>query len=430
MSHLQPSLIEHISVVLADKNLNPPYKFAVAYSGGLDSTVLLHAMVHWREIDPSIQVRAIHINHQLQEEANIWQEQCAEFCQSHDVDLISEKVKVIDSGKGLEAAARQARYSVFKNTLQVDEILLTAHHQNDQAETLMLRLLRGCGVEGASAMQIIKPLKSGWLMRPLLSYSRQQLEDYARKEGLAWVDDPTNASSVYDRNFLRNEIFPNIALRWPAYQQTLSRFTNSSGEHNALLQSYIIEDFEKCKSGDELDIAVLLSLEEIKQKYIIRHWIQNKSYDMPSESQLQEIFKLIHARDDAIPVVAWADYEIRRFQNKVYLMQKLPEFDSSLCMVWNSEDFVEIPGSGTISCINGQGAKLGGKLFIKFRQGGEKCAIKTRQGRHSLKKLFQENDVPPWLRDRMPIIYQDNDIVAVPNIFSNLENSSFTWLKE
>ena len=422
------SFQQHLSQQLPIQTQDTIFTLLIAYSGGLDSSVLLHLCYKLREQNNNYVIKAVHINHQLQAVANEWEEHCADLCNKLNIPLISKKVNIEnDARKGTEAAAREARYQVFSEALEENQYLLTAHHKDDQVETLMLRLLRGTGIEGAAAMKTLRPFAQGWLMRPLLDYSRSELENYARENHLQWVDDPSNNYSAYDRNFLRNELFPQLEKRWPGYRETLSRFAAHAQTNQDLLDQCLAADNQGCLDGSELSIASLKQYGIEKQKYIIRHWIDSKSYEMPAEKQLTEIFKLINARQDAQPLVAWSDVEMRRFQNKLYIGKAMENFDASQVFSWNPRQPLLIPGLGILHCVTQNSMQLPEMLSVAFRQGGEECQLPGKQGAHSLKKVFQESKIPPWMRYRTPIILVDGHIKAIPGIFSAIESTHFTF---
>lgn len=420
------NFIQTTEHLLAKTNINLPQKFVIAYSGGLDSSVLLHLFQEWRKINASIQVVAVHINHQLQPQSNVWQRHCAGVCQTYGIEFSSEKVIVENSKKkGIESAARDARYATLKKYLSNDEILVTAHQQDDQIETLFYRLLRGTGIEGAAAMQGMKPFANAYLMRPLLDYSRNTLEDYANKQNLTWINDPSNTDNTFDRNYLRNEVLTSIEKRWPAYAESVTRFCRNAAETQELLQDYIAREYDQFCKANYLLCEKLLTCSIAKQKVIIRYWLQQQEKPIPAEKQLYEIIKMLSAREDAMPVVSWADTEVRRFQHKLYVMTALRDFDTQQTFIWDGVSELEIPDVGILIGKTTENTSNPHNLEIRFRQGGENCQIPGRNGSHSLKKLFQENNIAPWLRDRTPIIYDGNTIVAIPGVFSINKNISF-----
>ncbi len=420
--HLQDNVLQ----LLAECNLELPATFVIAFSGGLDSTVLLRGFKQMRDANSAVVLKAIHINHQLQPEADDWQRQCEEICQAYAVELTCVKVHVNkNAGKGLESAARDARYAAFKVLLKPAELLVTAHHLDDQIETLMLRMLRGSGLTGVAAMQAKKPFHDSHLIRPMLEFSRSELLSYAQSHQLHWVNDPSNTDNIFDRNYLRNKILPLLENRWPSYRQTLGRFSHHAAEADLLLQSYIQQDFNTCLDHEKLDCLKLKNFSQEKQKAILRYWFKQCDIEAPSEKQLHEIRQLIYARQDAKPVVAWWGIELRRFKQQLYLMPALTLFDSQQVLHWDSSEPIAIPGIGSLHATKLPGARLPNVLHVCFRQGGETCHVPGRQGSHTLKNLFQEHNIPPWLRDRTPIIKAGQDIVAVLGVFSVDENTLF-----
>lgn len=403
-------------------------KFLVAYSGGLDSTCLLTLFHQWREIDPSIQLRAIHVNHQLQSLAEQWQAHCEKQCKDLSINCISQTVEVETSKReSVESAARHARYAAIKSHLQADEIVVTAHHKDDQVETLLLRLLRGTGIEGAAAMQNLKPFANSYIFRPLLNLTRKELEQFASTHNLHWIDDPSNCNTQMDRNFLRNDVLPLIATRWPTYAESLSRFSRHAASAAELLRDCIAEDYQRCMQANQLSCDALQNISETRQKAIVRAWFADNSQQPPSEKQLDSIIQIIQARQDAKPVVRCGNIELRRYQNRFYFLAPITPFDTSLKLDWDTSKSLEIAGAGILRCEREMQTLLPTTLKVVFRQGGEVCHIPGRGGGHSLKKLFQESGVPPWLRDRTPILLAGDKIVAVAGIFCSDPHMRIYW---
>ena len=261
----------------------------VAYSGGLDSHVLLHSLV---QLLGSESITAIHINHQLSKNAASWEQHCQRQCQQLGIKLISETVVVSASGQGLEQAAREARYEVFEQLLQQGDLLLMAHHADDQAETVLYRLLRGSGVRGLSGMPEQRALGDGSLLRPLLSCRRSELEDYARRERLCWVDDESNFAIDFDRNFLRHQVVPALASRWQDYAERISHSASLCGEADSLLDAVAASDLEglvekKERRGWSIALPEFLDLSPARRASLLRFWVGDKGLSLPGHRILE-----------------------------------------------------------------------------------------------------------------------------------------------
>ncbi|MBD3670366.1 MAG: tRNA lysidine(34) synthetase TilS [Gammaproteobacteria bacterium] len=401
--------------------LPPAGRYLVAYSGGADSHVLLHALaqIQTRLSQPLI---AIHINHGLQADSGQWAAHCEEVC--HALAIPIEVIEVeVDSTRGdsLEAAARRARYTAIQAILQPGDAVLTAHHQDDQAETLLLQLLRGAGPRGLAAMAAQAAFGAGLLLRPLLEHKRDALQAYARTVGIEWVEDPSNRETRFDRNFLRHEAMPVLASRWPALASTLARAARHQAEALEVMDEMARQDLAgECTS--ELPIERLKGLSEARQKNLLRYWIQANGFGLPDERRMQVILTdLLTASEDANPVVGWGGNQLRRYRERLYLQATLPEHDSGLCLRWNGEELV-IPSAGGVLCgieTTGLGLKrenLRGGAEVRFRHGGERCRPQGRGLTRDVKKLMQEAGIPPWLRGRIPLIYIDDELAVIPGV--------------
>jgi len=411
---------------LLPNNLSENSSFCVGFSGGLDSTVLLHLLSEIQKTQEfKFQLKAIHINHQLQKDADSWADFCQNFCDTTGIPLQILKVKVVDEKEnGIEAAARKVRYAAFSENLAINDILLTAHHLDDQIETVFLHLLRGTGVEGAAAINSCSKVRENYLLRPLLNFSREQLEEYAKKNQLQWIDDPSNFETHFNRNYLRNEVLPIIEKRWPAYRQTLQRFANNARSATTVLDDYISVDYLHCLNSKNhtLKIDSLLKLAFEKRLMVIRYWIKNLNYSMPGEAQLTQIHSAILAEKDANPLVEWGGAVVRRYRNEIFLLPRKASNFQDQEFLWNPKIEYYIKGLGVLKSqqMLGQGVcekYIDEKIKIVFRQGGEKCQPTGRKGRHSLKKLFQEYAVPAWQREQIPIIMIDDEIAGVVGYF-------------
>lgn len=400
-----------------------PSRYVIAFSGGLDSTVLLHALVSVRE-QLGISLLAIHIDHGLQEDSAAWSEHCRDVAEGLGVDYLCRAVTVqLESGKGPEASARDARYSALHAELSYNDWLLSAHHQEDQAETLLLNLVRGGGPAGLAGIGAIRRFGPGWLARPLLETSRAALSEYANREALHWLEDPSNADRRFDRNFLRHEVVPRLKSRWPDISARLNRSAKHAGEASELLASLAEMDLESLGGRPErLPIDGLLGLATARQKNLLRHALRRLGLSTPTAIQLKRILaEVIPARRDAQPLVTWPGASVRRYRNNLYLLpEKLVESPLSV-----SVSTAEVPlgtGLGVLQFVPGARRGLSERFLarevqVRFRQGGEKFQPIGQTHTRKLKKLLQEEGIVPWMRDRLPLIYAGEVLIAVGDLW-------------
>ena len=397
----------------------------VAYSGGCDSHVLLHSLALLRS-KISSELKAIHINHGLSPLANEWEEHCRLICEKLDVSYTAIKVdarnkKSGETNKSPEEAARLARYAEWKSLIKKDDVLLLAHHQDDQAETVLLQLLRGSGVKGLAAMPLKQIFSQGLLCRPMLGYLREEIQAFAVKENLNWIDDPSNFDTDFDRNFLRQDVIPLLQTRWPSLKKTLSRTATHSAEADHLLTVLATQDWLEVKSNHQIDINLLLGFDVKRQRNVIRYWLASIcGVSMPDTIHLQRILnEVVTAADDAKPEVIWQGGEVRRFQGLLYAQPEHDEPDNTIHLSWpNMEKSLGYKG-GILSAKPSIGKGLSRTILekaditLRFRQGGESCRPVGRGQTHQLKKLFQEWQIPPWKRASIPLIYVNDQIAEV-----------------
>lgn len=428
MSSIVKNLDNTLSGLAADGE--PPARYVIAFSGGIDSTVLLHAMCRSHS---SIPVVVAHVNHQLCAESAEWEAHCRNVAESLGVDYVSEQARIAaDSGMGPEAAARAARYGVFENILQANDWLLTAHHEADQAETLLLNLFRGSGPSGLAAMKISRPFATGRLVRPLLRTPKAQIDDYARQENLDWIQDPSNADTRFDRNFLRNDILPLLESRWQALTGRLTRSAELAGEAAHLLDDLAGMDLETAGTTDKLNIGALALLTPARQRNLLRYAIRDLGLPSPPSTRLSQIVdELMVAREDAQPLVQWPGVEVRRYREKIYLLST--ELSSTIA---ETDDLLRVgasaylgSGLGTLSLSESGGAGIDpaiatSGLKIRIRDGGESIRPVGRNHAHKLKKLLQEAAVVPWMRSRIPLLFSGDKLVAVADLWIAAECSA------
>ena len=411
-----------VPAVLAEalSGLNGAPHWYVALSGGVDSTVLLHLLRQWRDTHPGTPpLTAIHINHGLQHNADAWQRHCEALCKKMHIPLLCRRVEVRVGNRGLEAAARDARYRVFERELGAGEVLLLGHHNDDQVETFFLRLLRGAGVRGLAAMPARRPLGQGLLARPLLAFGRAQIEAYAAGHGLEWVEDPSNRDQSLDRNFLRAEVLPLIASRWPGFRRTVSR-TSAHMAGSAALIDALLPAPETVRSviGDPgIPLAALADRSAEEAALMLRNWLQAAGLHPPGSGPLGEFLRqLREAGARTRPRLQCSAYTLQRYRDGVYLLPAAaapPEGSLTLA----PGECLDIPGVGRVAL---EPARAGGLLLgagekpeLAWRGGGERCRLRGREGSRSLKKLLQERGVPPWWRARVPLLCLGDELLAV-----------------
>jgi len=394
----------------------------VAYSGGCDSHVLLHSLVALRSEIKS-EIKAIHINHGLSSFAPEWEEHCRDTCEQLAVPYVAISVNAKKKNSSPEEAARHARYSEWKKLLNKNEVILLAHHQDDQAETVLIQLLRGAGVKGLAAMPLQQYFSKGLLCRPLLSFLREEIHSYAVEHKLNWIDDPSNFDTDFDRNFLRHDVVPLLETRWPSLKKVLSRTASHQADADQLLTELAFQDWHHVRENNQINISALVKLSEKRQRNILRYWLADIcELILPDTVHLQRILnEVLTAAVDAKPEVIWRGGEVRRYQGLLYAQEKLIEPQNDLMLVWpNIEMPLELNKNGlTLSAISSVGKGLSQKklkntkISLQFRQGGETCRPVGRGQTHQLKKLFQEWKIPPWQRVSVPLLYVDGQLAQV-----------------
>lgn len=413
----------------------------VAFSGGLDSTVLLHQLVQWRAQHPDVVLRAIHIHHGLSAHADSWVAHCEIVCQQWQVPLTVTRVQLQDEGLGVEAHARRARYQAFADTLLPNEILVTAQHLDDQCETFLLALKRGSGPAGLSAMAETSTFANTQLVRPLLTQSRSQLEQWAREHGLSWIEDESNQDDSYDRNFLRLRVVPLLQQRWPHFTRAVSRSAELCGEQEQLLDTLLAEELAHCITPQgSLSIAPLLAMSTPRRSAILRRWLDSLNAPMPSRDALARIWaEVVMAREDATPCLRFGDYEIRRYQSQLWWIPVIAG-QSEMVVSWSCwQQPLALPDAlGVVQLIDGGDIRpphSDESVSVRFKAPGQLHII-GRQGGRKLKKIWQELGVPPWLRDTTPLLFYNDVLIAAAGRFVTQEGAAmsgsglrFVWKK-
>lgn len=391
----------------------------VAFSGGLDSTVLLHLLVDLRQRQSLPALHAIHIHHGLQAAADAWPQHCHEVCAALDVPLGVRHVQV-PAGASIEQAAREARYAVFTEVLGAGEWLLSAQHRDDQAETLLLRLLRGAGVRGLAAMTPRRRLGRGYLSRPLLDVPRAALEAYALRHGLRWIEDPSNQDVQFARNFLRTQVLPLLYSRWPQAATNLARSAAHLNEAQHLLDELAVQDLQTARLPSEfawlnlpnLALAPLAGLSTARQRNALRHWLAPMTR-LPDTDHWAGWESLREAGAQAHPLWRLTDGELHRAVGHLWWLAgdwlRVPvearDWDDPL-------QSLELPGNGQLRF---DGAVPAGALQVRYRQGGEVMQLPGR-GQRDLKRLLNERGVPGFVRCRLPLLFQGGQLLAVANL--------------
>ena len=400
-------------------------KFSIALSGGVDSMVLLDLLSKAKGSND--EVRAIHINHNLHESSEEWVDFVKETCEKYKLPLIIESINPKQEGFGLEADARDQRYKKFKEIILDNECLLTAHHLDDQTETILYRIFRGTGLDGLRSIRKKAKFGKGLLCRPLINVPREAIEQYAKLNNIKWIEDPSNKNIDFDRNYLRNNIIPSIKKRWPKAQRTIPRLSSLAENNQKLLHELAKEDIGEIEKFNVLDLGILSNKSSLRINNIFRFMILKNNMGIPSLKVLENgIETLINAKSDS-PIITWDGFSIRRYKNTLYFFNPDLKQDEirPLKMKWFIDETINLGGNrGSIQArfIKGEGIALNKcpkSLEIKYRKGGEQIKPSGHKITKSLKNLFQENNVLPWVRDQIPLVYLDEDLISVGDLWFN-----------
>lgn len=394
-------------------------RLCVALSGGADSTALLAALAQLRRRCRFV-LRALHVNHGLHPQAADWARHARQLGRRLRVPTRVLRVRVPRDGS-LEAAARDARYAALAGALHDDECLLTAHHLEDQLETVLLQLLRGAGVPGLAAMPERAALGGVPLLRPLLPVPRPLLLAWLHARGLSWVEDPSNTDERFDRNYLRQRIVPLLLARWPAAAQTARRSAAHLAEAQSLLDRQTETQLGQAADGAALRVPLLRRLPGPQRRQVLRRWLTRRGLPVPDQSRLQEIaLTMLDARADATPLVRWPGAEVRRHGALLHAMPPLPSLPAPKIWQPRRDALLELPGAGRLRLRPDRHGNLcldrwPARLQVRFRAGGE--VLRTAAGSQPLKDLLQRAGVPPWQRARLPLLYANRTLVAVADLW-------------
>lgn len=421
------------SAALLAKNLpgfQPGQRLWVGFSGGLDSCVLLHALA---SLKLPVSLCALHINHQLSPNAQDWQQHCAAVAAELGVNFFAERVTVERTGRGLEEAARAARYAAFVRHIQTDECLVTAHHADDQAETLLLRLLRGAGPRGLAAMSPRRPLGVGYLLRPMLEFTREELEYYAQVHKLRWVEDESNRDTDYDRNFLRQSVLPLLRQRWPQLRRRFIHTAELCAENEWLLMEIAAEDLATAdvrpeRLGQSINLETISQWSVSRRHNLLRQWLRAQDLETPERTQLAQVEQqLITGRADAEAAVNWGKVVLHRYRGRLYVVPAAALYRygaAAIVTVGTGDMDTLLPDGGHlrfeyVERVSGAGylrADLP-DLSLRWRQGGERCQPEGRAHSQTLKKLLQEYALEPWWREQLPLIYCGEQLAAAGDLW-------------
>ena len=390
----------------------------VAFSGGMDSTVLLHLLAH----DPAIRargLRAIHVHHGLHASADAWAERCSECCLAWGVGLDVVKVEVPrDSGLGPEAAARQVRRQAFAQALRSGETLALAQHRDDQAETFLLRALRASGPDGLASMRPWRPFAASWMWRPLLDTPRAALASYAAHHGLRWIEDPSNADTALDRNFLRHRVLPLLRERWPHTDAAFARAAALAAEASAILgvQDAALLASVREETGSALSVSALRALPTAQRARVLRHWVGILGWPpLPAEGVARIEADLLGAAADAavaegrMPRFAWQTVEIRRWRDALHAIDTGRDLPPQWSCRWDGREPLALPNGDSLSLRGVAGFPT--PLQAHARRGGERIRLPERSHHHTLKHVLQEFGIAPWERARMPLLSTEDGIL-------------------
>lgn len=413
------------------QHIKPNARLLLALSGGLDSCVLLHLLVAAQKQLP-FELHAMHVHHGLSPNADQWADFCAKLCQQLSVPIEIVRLKIDkQTGKGIEAEARTLRYAALFNHQfngQLADFVVTAHHQDDQAETFLLQLFRGAGVKGLAAMAQVDMDKH--LLRPLLHTSRQELERYALAHGIVWCNDESNADTYYERNFVRHEVLPVLEQRNPAVKSTIARTASHMAEASQLLDDLAAMDCVPLLQANSLCLKGLQLLGYVRAKNCLRWWLAQNQLAMPNAEHLNELLEqLFMAKSDANIDVKIQHLSLKRFQDRAYLVSSdllEDHADKPFDLVWNGEDCLILPNGAKLIFrkVLGSGLSLRHsiiKLRVTNRKGGERFKPDATRPTRTLKHLLQQAQIPPWIRGQLPLIYWQDDLVYVPNIGATAE---------
>jgi len=389
-------------------------QFLVGFSGGADSTALLHALYENRA-ELQAPFHAIHFHHGLNAGADDWQQHCQEFCLERGIEFTSRNLEIRQvSGTSIEEESRNRRYQAIGEILQAGDIYLTAHHADDQAETLFLNLMRGSGVEGLAGIPDLRRLGKGWVARPLLNTGRDELKAFLNRHDIAWLEDPSNKDESFDRNFLRNSLFPQLETRWPGVVRRLTRSARTARMTATALADFLDTHCEALLCDRyKMPLSPLLQLEPPMRALVLRQWLRRQEIPALSEARLNEFLRqLATATSGGQPEVRWGGWQLKRFGGLIWLQDNnIPVLQSGIN--WNAGMTLELGNSVGCLQLRGNEVSIPTGWQAGARQPGGRIRLREQAARRKLKDLFRESGIPPWMRAGIPVLYWDGEAVAV-----------------
>ncbi|HJP98958.1 MAG TPA: tRNA lysidine(34) synthetase TilS [Rhodanobacteraceae bacterium] len=397
-----------------------PSGLCVAFSGGRDSSVLLHALAQVPEAR-ELGLRALHVDHGLHPKSADWAAHCAGFCESLDVPLVALRATVDGgSGEGIEAAARRARYAAFAESLHAGEWLALAHHRDDQVETVLLKLLRGAGPEGLGGMRARRSFGRGTLWRPLLETRREELDRYAASHAIEFLDDPANRDPRFARNLLRHELVPLLERHWPHAGTAIlhsARLCRVAGDYLAREADAALALLQR--EYRSLDADGWCGLPEALRAPVLDRWLRNQDLPIPADAQRRELERQVStAAEDAVPCVAWPGAEVHIWDGGLHASQPMPPLPGDWRAAWNGKPLTLPDGCGILFARTADSASPARAIFdppleVRLRRGGERIKPDGDPHTRELRDLFQQARIPPWVRERCPLIYEHDELIAV-----------------
>ncbi len=388
-----------------------PHRYRVALSGGADSSALLHGL---SRLDLPAPLDALHLDHGLHSASARWADHCQDLCARLDVPLRVIPLRLQPHpGESLEARARAARRAALAGAMHPGDLLLMAHHREDQAETLLLALLRGAGPTGLAAMPELTPFGPGWLGRPLLEEGRRDLRAHLRRAGIPWIEDPSNADTAFDRNFLRQRVLPRLRARWPGLDRTLGRGARLCAEAEDLAQRQAGAALARCRGRHGLAIRPLITLDPPLAHAVLRRWIREQGLPRPDLAHLERIRReVLGAAPDRHPLVAWPGAEARRHRGELLVLPPLPPRPTDLDWPAGARELALPPGLGRLRLRR----PPPGPLRVRFGVEGLRCRPQGRPHRRRLKQIFQEAGIPAWLRPYLPLVFAGETLLSLASI--------------
>ena len=406
-------------------------RIAVAYSGGVDSLVLLHAFSLIPECKQKL--FALHVNHGLSQNSSTWQNHCEQICASLGVNFVVLEIEFSQKKGVSENDMREARYKALLSWTKKEDVLCTGHHKDDHVETIFFRLMRGTGIKGLSGIEQFSQMGGIDLVRPLINFPKKDLQDYARLNELNWIEDESNQDLSISRNFIRKKILPSLENKnWPSYLKSLSYLSKKAKEANEILEEVADLDINLCSTDslNRLSILKIKDLSKARGLNLLFRWLSLKTDLSISSNLIEEVYKnIIFAKESSDPAVSFGkpekngSFQLRRFNGILhhFPLVETNSLNGNKKWSWNLQTPLILP-TGTLSTKPSSGRGLSSELsqkgiFIKARTGGERCKPQGRSKSQKLKKLLQEYQVPPWARDRLPLVYIDNELAAVSDLW-------------